>query len=150
MVLAARDPCHAPGHENLPELRLGPVDDATATELLRLRAPGLAPSVTAAIIHAAAGNPLALVELPATLTTAQRAWTSALPLPLAPGSRLQRAFAGRVHALSGPARRALLIAAAHTGTDLPVIAAACRRVGTAVVQLAEAEAHGLVRLAPGW
>ena len=54
-----------------------------------------------------------------------------------------------MHALSGPARRALLIAAAHTGTDLPVIAAACRRVGTAVVQLAEAEAHGLVRLAPG-
>jgi len=63
-----------------------------------------------------------------------------------PGGRLQRAFAGRVEALPGPARCALLIAAAYAGAELPVIATACLRAGTSAGQLADAEASGLVRL----
>jgi hypothetical protein len=74
---------------------------------------------------------------------------AALELPLGPGGRLQRAFAGRIEALSGPARQALLVAAAYAGTELPVIAAACRQAGTDAGQLADAEASGLVRLAAG-
>ncbi|HET9972151.1 MAG TPA: ATP-binding protein, partial [Streptosporangiaceae bacterium] len=118
VVLAARDPWSA--RVGLPELRVGPVDEAGAAALLRSRAPGLAPSAAAAITQAAAGNPLALTELPATLTPGQRAGTEALALPLAPGRRLQRAFSGRVGALDAPARRALLIAAAYAGPGLPV------------------------------
>ena len=49
--------------DRLPELSVGSVDDAVAAELLRYRAPGLAAPVAAAITQAAAGNPLALVEL---------------------------------------------------------------------------------------
>ena len=49
VVLAARDPLYPPERVRLPELPVGPVDDAIAAELLRLRAPGLAPSVVAAI-----------------------------------------------------------------------------------------------------
>ena len=96
VVLAARDPWEAPG---LPELALGPLDDDAAAELLRRAAPDLAPAVAAAIASAAAGNPLALAELPATLTAEQRAGVAALELPLAPGARLQHAFAGRTRAL---------------------------------------------------
>ena len=103
VVLAARDPWYPPERIRLPDLPVGPVDDAAAAELLRQRAPELAPPVAAAIAQAAAGNPLALVELPATLTAGQRAGVAALELPLGPGGRLQRAFAGRVEALSGPA-----------------------------------------------
>ena len=149
VVLAARDPWYPPERIRLPDLPVGPVDDAAAAELLRQRAPELAPPVAAAIAQAAAGNPLALVELPATLTAGQRAGVAALELPLGPGGRLQRAFAGRVEALSGPARQALLVAAAYAGTELPVIAAACRQAGTDAGQLADAEASGLVRLAGG-
>ena len=149
VVLAARDPWYPPERIRLPDLPVGPVDDCAATEVLRQRAPELAPPVAAAIAQAAAGNPLALVELPATLTASQRAGVAALELPLGPGDRLQRAFAGRVEALSGAARQALLTAAAYAGTELPVIAAACRRAGTDAGQLADAEASGLVRLGAG-
>jgi DNA-binding CsgD family transcriptional regulator len=149
VVLAARDPWYPPERIRLPDLPVGPVDDCAATELLRQRAPELAPPVAAAIAQAAAGNPLALVELPATLTASQRAGVAALELPLGPGDRLQRAFAGRVKALSRPARQALLIAAAYAGTELPLIAAACRRAGTDAGQLADAETSGLVRLGAG-
>ena len=100
VVLAARDPWDAlaPG---LPELALGPLDDAAAAELLRRAAPGLAPDVAAAIAAAAAGNPLALVELPATLTAEQRAGVAALELPLAPGG----AAAARVRGPDSGTRR---------------------------------------------
>jgi len=146
-VLAARDPWSA--RAGLPELRVGPVDEAGAAALLRSRAPGLAPAAAAAITQAAAGNPLALAELPATLTPGQCAGTEALTLPLAPGRRLQRAFSGRVGALDAPARQALLIAAAYAGPGLPVIAAACQRAGTGVERLGDAEASGLVRIEAG-
>jgi DNA-binding CsgD family transcriptional regulator len=146
VVLAARDPWYPPERIRLPGLHVGPVDDAAAAELLRQRAPGLARPVAAAITQVAAGNPLALVELPATLTAGQRAGVAALDLPLVPGGRLQRAFAGRVEALPGPAGRALLVAAAYAGPELPVITSACLRVGTAAGHLADAEASGLVRL----
>ncbi len=149
VVLAARDPEYPPGRAGLPELRVGPVDEAGAAALLRDRAPGLAPAVAAAIAQAAAGNPLALTELPATLTVGQRAGTAALTLPLAPGGRLQRAFRGRVGALDAPARRALLIAAAYAGPDLAVVAAACQRAGTDGERLGAAEARGLVRIEAG-
>ena len=73
VVLAARDSWYPPERIRLPDLPVGPVDDCAAAELLRQRAPELAPPVAAAIAQAAAGNPLALVELPATLTASQRA-----------------------------------------------------------------------------
>ena len=146
VVLAARDPWCPSDHIHLPELRIGPVDDAGAAELLRQRAPDLAPPVAAAIGQAAAGNPLALVELTAMLNADQRTGAAPLNLPLAPGRRLQRAFSGRVGALDEQARRALLIAAAHVGPELSVIAAACLGAGTDVGHLREAEASGLVRV----
>jgi DNA-binding CsgD family transcriptional regulator len=146
VVLAARDPWYPPEHIHLPELQVGPVDGIGAAELLRHRAPDLAPPVAAAIAQAAAGNPLALVELTAALNTDQRTGAVPLDLPLAPGRRLQHAFSGRIGALGEPARRALLIAAAHAGPELPVIAAACLNAGTDVGHLDDAEAFGLVRI----
>ena len=143
---------YPPERVRLPELPVGPVDDAVAAELLRHRAPDLAPPVAAAIAQAAAGNPLALVELPATLTADQRAGArTTLELParrrVAGCSARSRAGSKRC---DEQARRALLIAAAYAGTELPVIAAAClarrnRRSGS----LADAEASGLVRLGAG-
>ena len=46
---------------------------AASLELLGRIAPSLAAPVITALVEAAVGNPLALVELPATLTAGQRA-----------------------------------------------------------------------------
>src|SRR4029077_18688748 len=62
--VAARDSWYPPERIRLPDLPVGPVDDCAAAELLRQRAPELAPPVAAAIAQAAAGNPLAPGELP--------------------------------------------------------------------------------------
>ena len=98
--------CTRPSALRLPDLPLGPLDDDRGGRAAAARGrPELAPPVAAAIAQAAAGNPLALVELPATLTADQRAGVAALELPLAPGGRLQRAFArpGRRRSAAGAA-----------------------------------------------
>lgn len=66
----------------LRELRLGGVDAAAAAALLEQRAP-MAPGVRDGLIRAAAGNPLALTELPDGLTAELRA-TGATVRPLTP------------------------------------------------------------------
>ena len=145
LALAARDPWEPLERSGLPGLRLAPFDGAVALELLRRAAPDLSAPLAQAVGEAAAGNPLALVELPATLTPAQRAGVAAIELPFAPGSRLANAFAQRIDELGAPARRALLAAAAHAGEDMTTIAAACPDAA----RLAEAEERGLVRLTAG-
>jgi DNA-binding CsgD family transcriptional regulator len=135
LVLASREA--AP--DGLPELALGPLDRDAAFELLKRRAGDLAPSVAAALVDAAAGNPLALVELPGTLTAGQRSGAAEIELPIAPGRRMLAAYAGRLGELDHAARQALLVAAAHTGTDLATLSAC-----SDVQRLTQAEDRGLV------
>jgi DNA-binding CsgD family transcriptional regulator len=146
VVMTARDPGQHASPRGLSTLSLGPLDDRSATDLLRRRSPGLAPSAAAAIARAAAGNPLALVELPGALSDEEQAGVEELTLPVVSDARLQNAFAGRLDALGPLARQALLIAAAHTEGDLAVIAAACRAAHINVALLAEAEELRLVTL----
>ena len=106
VVLAVRDPWYPLERVRLPGLPLGPIDDTAAAELLRQRAPGLAPPVAAAVAQAAAGNPLALVELPATLTARQRAGIAELEVPLVPGAGFSvRSPPGSMRSASRPGTR---------------------------------------------
>jgi DNA-binding CsgD family transcriptional regulator len=150
VALAIRDPWDAAlERAGLPALLLSPLDADASLELLERVAPDLTPSVAGAIVEAAAGNPLALVELSASLTADQRAGVAEVELPLAPGSRLHGAFAAKIDELDPQARRALLVAATHVGDDLTAITAACLAAGTDVRRLAQAEERGLVRLGNG-
>ena len=150
VALAVREPADPVlGRAGLPALPLAPLDREASLALLRHAAPDLAPTVASALADAAAGNPLALRELPAVLTPEQRAGVAALALPLAPGSRLHGAFAGRIDELDPLARRALLVAAAHAADDLPTISAACTAAGTEAARLAAAEERGLLALHEG-
>lgn len=79
---------------------------------------GLAEPVAEALVATVGGNPLALVEAPALLSSAQRAGRAALPDPPPAGERLQRSFAARVETLPEPARDALLLAAAGAPAEL--------------------------------
>ena len=91
-------------------LHLDALSAAAAAALLDARAPGLPEAVRARLLDEAAGNPLALVELPVALGKESR-----LPgwLPLT--TRLEQAFAARAFDLPGPTRTALLVAALDDG-----------------------------------
>jgi DNA-binding CsgD family transcriptional regulator len=107
---------------SLPNLTVGPLDDVSAEELLTSYYPALAAPVGRRLLAEAAGNPLALLELPAALNVAQQ--TGNLPPVLPLSQRLQSLFANRIHALPEPTRHTLLLAALDSSGDLEVLHAA--------------------------
>jgi DNA-binding CsgD family transcriptional regulator len=105
----------------LPEHELQPLDDVAARQLVRMRFPSLAPRVVERLLSEAEGNPLALLELPGTLSGPQRSASQALPTVLPLSGQLQRVFAARVRALPPLTRRLLLLAALDGTGDLRVL-----------------------------
>ncbi|MEU4580414.1 AAA family ATPase [Nonomuraea sp. NPDC023979] len=152
LVFAARDddrPFAAPG---VPELRLGGLAAEPAARLLREHAPDLAPAVCEQVMGQAQGNPLALIELPATLSPQQRA--GALPVQAvgsgslpAPG-RVLRTFHERLAALPDDTRTLLAIAAADSG-ELGLVIEAARRLGGSLEAVTPAETARLIHIADG-
>jgi len=117
LLFAVRDDVTNPFETaDLAELRLEPLDRPSAAELLDAHAPELAPATRERLLDEAAGNPLALVELPAALES-QLGETSVLPEHLPLSARLERAFAARLPELP-EATRALLLAAAADGQSV--------------------------------
>ena len=139
-----------PGEESfferagLPRHELGPLDERAASALVGSRFPDIAPQVRQRVVAEAQGNPLALLELPAALSSAQRAAAEALPAVLPLNRRLQTVFASRVSDLPGRTRRLLLLAALNGPGDLRVLQAAAGP--HAIDSLAPAEQAGLVRV----
>ena len=86
--------------------------------------PALASTVRDRIVHEAQGNPLALLELPAGLTGAQKSATSGLPTVLPLTHRLEALFGARITALPESTRRLLLLSSLESTGDLTVLTAA--------------------------
>ena len=105
---------------------------------------GMTAEVRERLVTATAGNPLALWEMPAQLTDAQRSGREPLADPLPAGASLERVYRGRVGALPDGTREALLMVAATHADALAPVAAALRARGIDVDTLAAAEAAGLV------
>jgi DNA-binding CsgD family transcriptional regulator len=103
------------GDADLPEHRLGALDDATAAELLDLSAPQLSLAARSRVLREAAGNPLALLELPAVVPPDEDERWAPGPLPLT--ERLERTFAARVSELPDQTRLVLLVAALDDGDE---------------------------------
>nr|WP_311131933.1 AAA family ATPase [Nonomuraea gerenzanensis] len=100
---------------DVPELRLGGLAPEAAEALLDARGSGLGVGLRWRVLSEAAGNPLALVELPLALQAGTVAdETGFLPLT----ARLERAFAARLAELPPHTRGLLLVAAANDGHDL--------------------------------
>ncbi|WP_437103940.1 ATP-binding protein [Streptomyces sp. enrichment culture] len=139
LLLALRgDRAAWPSAPDTPELALGPLEPAAADALLDARTPGLDPGIRRLVTEMSAGNPLALIELPTTLSTnpvpAEPLTAPVLPLT----ARLERAFASRLADLPSDTRQVLLVAAADDGGALnEVLAAASAHTG------AELSAHSL-------
>jgi DNA-binding CsgD family transcriptional regulator len=133
-------------HEDTPfetgfeHLELGPLRREDAQALLSHRSEPVPADAARRLLDLAAGNPLALLELPvgfaAEMPAGERTATD----------RVRRAFAARLESLTEPARLALVLAAAEPDPAAVRRAAGELRIGED--ELAPAEAAGLIRLDP--
>jgi DNA-binding CsgD family transcriptional regulator len=152
MLGALREGTPAAGLEVpwLERLRIAPLDEAEARELLGAsQLERLAPTVTDRLVQTAAGNPLALLEIPRLLSDGQRLGREPLEEPLRPGTGVERAFRRALDGLGDAERRALLLAAtAHTGR-VGVIEPALRESDLTMADLTAAEEARLITIAEG-
>jgi DNA-binding CsgD family transcriptional regulator len=127
----------------LPELELQGMDEGSAQTLLesRLKCPAAAEIVTM-LVRAAHGNPLALLELPVSLTTGQLQGAEPIAGPLRSKDAVEESFRVRVAHLPADARHVLLLAAAEEGGDLDVL----ERCGLSAAAFEAAETAGLVQV----
>jgi len=132
----------APG---LDELVVAGLDPASAGLLLDHSASGAAPSVRDRLLDEAAGNPLALLELPLALSEQQLAGEAPLPRALPMTARLRASFSQRIDRLPPATREALLIAAAEEAGELTVTLRAAAQLELPQDALDPAEETGLVR-----
>jgi DNA-binding CsgD family transcriptional regulator len=113
MLAAARDgEGMDPQGTGLPRMRVAALEPDSARELLVARAGAVADVVADRLLESAAGNPLALVEIPTLLDEGQLAGRVPLPAPLPPGSTIEGAFRRQLERLPTDTRRALLVVAA--------------------------------------
>ena len=131
----------APGVD---ELVLAGLDHSSARVLLDRATPKLAPAVRERLLEDAAGNPLALLELPAGLSDVQLAGRALLPDEIPLNSRLQAAFRQRVERLPDSTQAALLLAAAEADGEPAIVLRAVAALGLASESLDAAERAGLI------
>ncbi|MEV7414822.1 LuxR C-terminal-related transcriptional regulator [Streptomyces sp. NPDC089919] len=145
MLFAVRDGAPGAAVKGLPGLLVEGLERTAAGALLA----GLPPYVADRVFEEAGGNPLALTELSAALTPAQRAGrlgplalseTAALP------SRIQDGFIEQIQRLPEQARLVLLVAAADDTGGLAVVLRAARDLGAELADLEPAERAGFVVL----
>ncbi|HEY6797136.1 MAG TPA: ATP-binding protein, partial [Kineosporiaceae bacterium] len=149
LVLAARDGVpHRLVADPWPQLRLAPISRNGSLEVIARSAPvEVASAVAERLLEHAAGNPLALQELPAALAPDQLTGRAPLPrtLPLGPG--LEAVFLQHVRRLAADAQQFLLVTVCAAGAPWSAVVAAAARLGLAdhTLDLEDAE---LIRCAP--
>jgi GMP synthase-like glutamine amidotransferase/tetratricopeptide (TPR) repeat protein len=136
------------GAAELVELR--PLDRATSLTLLeRTFGNELSPTVIAEVVDVARGNPLALREIPLSLTSGQRVGSVPLGDALFSCRSAERAILIRISALGKEARRALLIVALSYGEDGEAIAHALKSARLSLEELRPAQEAALVEISDG-
>ncbi|HEY3260126.1 MAG TPA: AAA family ATPase [Pseudonocardiaceae bacterium] len=133
----------------LPRIRLEGLRQAEAAVLLHRTGADLAPGVLDRVIELTDGNPLALLELPGSLSAAQRSGAEPLPAHLPVGERIRRAYLARVSTLPEASQLLLLMAAAEPNGDLGLLARAARQLAVGVTALDAAERAGMVTVDHG-
>jgi DNA-binding CsgD family transcriptional regulator len=128
--------------EGIARLAVEPLERDAALELVAGASPLLDEATTERIVAAAAGNPLALLELPALA----RAEVPLLAEPLPPGEAARRLFGRRLETMEAGARLALLVAAAERSGELRPLTAAWSLLGVTTRAIEAAERCGLVRI----
>ncbi|MFD4603239.1 AAA family ATPase [Streptomyces sp. NPDC058464] len=152
LLLAAReDGVPARFDRAFPQITLGPLSRSAAGQLLDAQPDPPRGKARAEILRQAAGNPLALIELPRALARGRTGDMGAggaggATLPLT--ARLENLFAADLPGLPAPTRAALLLAAAAGPARLTDLMRAAPELDV-VQALDPAERAGLVRVADG-
>jgi AAA ATPase domain len=129
----------------LPELEVQGLRGADARALLDSVLTGpLDPRVYDRVVAEAAGNPLALVELPRGATPAELAGGFALPDAMPLSGRIEESFRRRLEVLPDDTRRLLQLAAAEPVGDPVLMWRAAERLGVATEGATLAAEAGLV------
>ncbi|MFK0192894.1 AAA family ATPase [Kitasatospora sp. NPDC090308] len=135
------------GFAGLPDLPLRGLGDAEARALLDRVLPGPVDArVRDRVVGETGGNPLALLELPRGLSSAELAFGFGGPGAGPLASRVEEGFRRRVEALPADTRALLLVAAVEPVGDGPLLWHALRLLGIGPEAAAPAEAAGLVTL----
>ncbi|MGW1047142.1 ATP-binding protein [Streptomyces sp. NPDC002547] len=145
IVFATRRTCD--DLRGFPEVALTGLSRGEARVILRsaLHAP-LDEGVMERIVTESRGNPLALLELPQTVTAAGFAGGFGLTDSVALPDRIESIFRRRIRFLPPPTQTLLLIAAAEPTGDPALMWQAADRLGIDVVAASAAEADGLLSI----
>ncbi len=122
------------------------MDPGAARQLLQAQVGTLAPEVGDRLIAETGGNPLALEELPTTLTGQQLAGHQPLPQRLPLSARLAQVFLERVRRLPQATQTLLLVAAAEDTSEVATILAAGDVLAVDKEAMAPAERAGLIHV----
>src|SRR6266849_2844000 len=134
---------------HLPEVHVGPLNDAASIQLLDQVSPELEPPMRRRILDEALGNPLALVELPHALRLAGNSQeTTPHGMPLT--DRLERTFSAQAARLPKDTQSALLLVALNVEPSVSEVLSAARLLigkGVSVDVLEPALDIGLIAIA---
>jgi DNA-binding CsgD family transcriptional regulator len=145
LVFCVREPSDALEFEGLPERTVGGLSNHDARALLEAVSPGrLDDSVRDRIVAETRGNPLALIELPRSLTAGELAGGFALPAARPMASHIEQSFVRRVELLPPQTQRVLRLAAAEPVGDGVLLRRAADRLGIAANAEVAAEDDGLI------
>ncbi|MDO8202133.1 hypothetical protein, partial [Conexibacter sp. CPCC 205762] len=143
---SARAPAAAPASDPARAAASAPAGEA----VVGADAAPLADAALERVVAAAAGNPLALVELTRALGEAERAGAAAAQGPIRPSAAIERAYRAELAALPPATVRALLLPAADEKLPLARIRPALAAAGLDPAALEPAERAGLLRSEQGW
>jgi len=146
MVFAVRDDGDA-RLSGLPELWITGLSDVDARAVLMegLHSP-LDPAIVDRLVADTHGNPLALLELPRTMSSVELSGGLALPSPASVANRIESGFARRIADLPSPAQRLLVVAAAEPVGDPLVLWRAAGTIGISADAAAPAIDLGLIEI----
>jgi DNA-binding NarL/FixJ family response regulator len=146
LVFAIRDPFALDELDRLPELRVDGLSHDAASTLLGTAGGLLDERVRARILAEARGNPLALLELPRTLSPAALAGGFGLPGNVPLHSHIEASFLQRALDLPRPTRQLLLLSAAEPTGDPALLWASAAQLDIPLDALAPARTAGLLEV----
>jgi DNA-binding CsgD family transcriptional regulator len=148
IVFASRDPSTQREFEGLPELRLGGLDEEDARALLAKAIPGrLDDQVRDRIVAETRGNPLALLELPRSMSSAKLAGGFELLPAEGLTGHIEQHYLQRTSALPEATQQLMLLAAADPVGNATLVWGAAQRLEIEMTALGPADDADLLEIA---
>ena len=147
MLFALREPADSPDFANLPQLTVEPLEEPDARTVLVYAITGpVDEAVRERILAEAAGNPLALLELPRGWSPTAFAGGFGLPDGVSVSAKVEESFRRRLSPLPQETKRMLLVAAAEPIGDPALVFAAAAQFGISRDAAEPATTSGLLEI----